>query len=106
MSGPNGKGCGSSGPERNHPYGISVYELGNAYAAEFAELVHLAQAADFVAAEAIDKRFAELYKLLFVDGNPAGVKCLMELRGMLQDVLRLPLVPAKQTTRDRIASLL
>ena len=83
---------------------ISV--LGNAYAAEFAELVHLAQAADFVAAEAIDKRFAELYKLLFVDGNPAGVKCLMELRGMLQDVLRLPLVPAKQTTRDRIASLL
>lgn len=83
---------------------ISV--LGNAYAAEFAELVHLAQAADFAAAEAIDKRFAELYKLLFVDGNPAGVKCLMELRGMLQDVLRLPLVPAKQTTRDRIASLL
>ena len=83
---------------------ISV--LGNAYAAEFAELVHLAQAADFVAAEAIDKRFAELYKLLFVDGNPAGVKCLMKLRGMLQDVLRLPLVPAKQTTRDRIASLL
>lgn len=83
---------------------ISV--LGNAYAAEFAELVHLAQAAEFAAAEAIDKRFAELYKLLFVDGNPAGVKCLMELRGMLQDVLRLPLVPAKQTTRDRIASLL
>lgn len=83
---------------------ISV--LGNAYAAEFAELVHLAQAADFVAAEAIDKRFAELYKLLFVDGNPAGVKCLMKLRGMLQDVLRLPLVPAKQTTRDRIVSLL
>ena len=83
---------------------ISV--LGNAYAAEFAELVHLAQAADFAAAEAIDKRFAELYKLLFVDGNPAGVKCLMELRGMLQDVLRLPLVPATQTTRDKIAAQL
>ena len=83
---------------------ISV--LGNAYAAEFAELVHLAQAADFAAAEAIDKRFAELYKLLFVDGNPAGVKCLMELRGMLQDVLRLPLVPATQATRDKIAAQL
>ena len=83
---------------------ISV--LGNAYAAEFAELVHLAQAADFVAAEAIDKRFAELYKLLFVDGNPAGIKCLMELRGMLQDVLRLPLVPATQATRDKIAAQL
>lgn len=83
---------------------ISV--LGNAYAAEFAELVHLAQAADFASAEAIDKRFAELYKLLFVDGNPAGIKCLMELRGMLQNVLRLPLVPATQATCDKIAALL
>ena len=83
---------------------ISV--LGNAYAAEFAELVHLAQTADFAAAETIDKRFTELYKLLFVDGNPAGVKCLMELRGMLQNILRLPLVPATQSTRDKIAAQL
>lgn len=83
---------------------ISV--IGNAYAAEFAELVHLAQAGRFAEAEAIDKRLTELYSLLFVDGNPAGVKCLMELRGMLQNVLRLPLVPAKQTTKEKIASLL
>lgn len=83
---------------------ISV--IGNAYAAEFAELVHLAQAGRFAEAEAIDKRLTELYSLLFVDGNPAGVKCLMELRGMLQNVLRLPLVPAKPTTKEKIASLL
>ena len=83
---------------------ISV--IGNAYAAEFAELVHLAQAGRFAEAEAIDKRLTELYSLLFVDGNPAGVKCLMELRAMLQNVLRLPLVPAKQTTKEKIASLL
>ena len=83
---------------------ISV--IGNAYAAEFAALVHLAQAGRFAEAEAIDKRLTELYSLLFVDGNPAGVKCLMELRGMLQNVLRLPLVPAKQTTKEKIASLL
>lgn len=83
---------------------ISV--IGNAYAAEFAELVHLAQAGRFAEAEAIDKRLTELYSLLFVDGNPAGVKCLMELRGMLQNVLRLPLVPATQSTRDKIAAVL
>lgn len=83
---------------------ISV--IGNAYAAEFAELVHLAQTEKYVEAEAIDKRFAELYKLLFVDGNPAGVKCLMELRGMLQNVLRLPLMPAAQMTCDKIAAQL
>ena len=83
---------------------ISV--IGNAYAAEFAQLVHLAQEGDFIAAEAVDKQLTELYRLLFVDGNPAGVKCLMELRGMLKNVLRLPLVPATQATRDKIAALL
>ena len=83
---------------------ISV--IGNAYAAEFAELVHLAQAGRFAEAEVIDKRLTELYRLLFVDGNPAGVKCLMELRGMLQNVLRLPLVPARKATCDKIAALL
>ena len=83
---------------------ISV--IGNAYAAEFAQLVHLAQAGDFAAAETIDKQLSELYRLLFVDGNPAGIKCLMELRGMLKNVLRLPLVPATQATRDKIAALL
>lgn len=83
---------------------ISV--IGNAYAAEFAQLVHLAQTGDFAAAETIDKQLSELYRLLFVDGNPAGIKCLMELRGMLKNVLRLPLVPATQATRDKIATLL
>lgn len=83
---------------------ISV--IGNGYAAEFAQMVHLAQAADMAAAEAIDKRLTEMYKLLFVDGNPAGVKCLMELRGMLHNVLRLPLVPATQATREKIAAQL
>lgn len=83
---------------------ISV--IGNAYAAEFAELVHLAQSGQFAEAEAIDLRLAELYKLIFVDGNPAGIKCVMELRGMLQNILRLPLVPATQATREKIAAQL
>ena len=83
---------------------ISV--IGNAYAAEFAELVHLAQSGQFTEAEAIDRRLAELYKLIFVDGNPAGIKCVMELRGMLQNILRLPLVPATQATREKIVAQL
>lgn len=83
---------------------ISV--IGNAYAAEFAGMVHLAQAGDMAAAEAIDQRLSELYRLIFVDGNPAGIKCLMELRGMLQNVLRLPLVPATQATCEKMCSVL
>ena len=83
---------------------ISV--IGNAYAAEFAEMVHLAQAGDHAAAEAIDKRLTELYRLIFVDGNPAGIKVVMELRGMLKNVLRLPLVPATKATCEKIAAAL
>ena len=83
---------------------ISV--IGNAYAAEFAELVHLARSGQFTEAEAIDRRLAELYKLIFVDGNPAGIKCVMELRGMLQNILRLPLVPVTQATREKIMAQL
>jgi 4-hydroxy-tetrahydrodipicolinate synthase len=83
---------------------ISV--IGNAYAAEFAEMVHLMQAGDYMAAEAIDNRLTELYRLIFVDGNPAGIKCVMELRGMLQNVLRLPLVPATKATCEKIVAAL
>ncbi len=83
---------------------ISV--IGNAYAAEFAELVHLAQAGDYTAAEVIDNRLKELYRLIFVDGNPAGIKVVMELRGMLKNVLRLPLVPATKATCEKIAAAL
>ena len=83
---------------------ISV--IGNAYAEEFAQLVHLAHAGNFEEAELIDNRLSELYRLIFVDGNPAGIKCLMELRGMLQNVLRLPLVPATSATCDKIAAQL
>ena len=83
---------------------ISV--IGNAYAEEFAQLVHLAHAGNFDEAELIDNRLSELYRLIFVDGNPAGIKCLMEMRGMLKNVLRLPLVPATQATCDKIAAQL
>ncbi|MBQ1178419.1 MAG: dihydrodipicolinate synthase family protein, partial [Bacteroidaceae bacterium] len=68
--------------------------------------VHLAQSCDYAAAEVIDQRFTELYRLLFVDGNPAGIQCLMELRGMLRDELRLPLVPASQATRELLKAQL
>lgn len=83
---------------------ISV--IGNAYAKEFAEMVHLAQAGDYAAAEVIDSRLSELYRLIFVDGNPAGIKVVMELRGMLQNVLRLPLVPATKATCEKIVAVL
>lgn len=83
---------------------ISV--IGNAYAEEFALMVRYAMTGDFEKATLINDRLTPMYNLLFVDGNPAGIKCLMQLRGMLDNVLRLPLVPATETTQQRIAAFL
>lgn len=83
---------------------ISV--IGNAFASEFAQLVHSAQCGDYAVAEAIDTRLRRMYELLFLDGNPAGVKSLLHQLGMMENKLRLPLVPASKTTEDQIREFL
>ena len=83
---------------------ISV--LGNAFPREFGQMVRLALNGDLVGAQEINDRFAELIKLLFVDGNPAGIKCVLSAMGMIEDVLRLPLVPATPDTKEKIKFLI
>ena len=79
---------------------ISV--IGNGFAAEFAMMVQLALKGDVDKAQLIDNRLRPMYDLLFLDGNPAGIKALLHLRGMAENVLRLPLVPASEGTIGKI----
>lgn len=83
---------------------ISV--IGNALPAEFSRMVRLALKGDYDSARAIHHKFAELFKLLFVDGNPAGVKAMLHAMGMIENQLRLPLVPTRLTTMEKITSIL
>ena len=83
---------------------ISV--IGNALPKEFGKMVRLAARGEFDTALQIHHRFAELFKLLFVDGNPAGVKAMLNNMGLLENELRLPLVPAKITTMSEIAAII
>ena len=83
---------------------ISV--IGNAFPREFSRMVRLALEGDFANALLIHHRFTELFSLLFVDGNPAGVKCLLNAKGMIKNELRLPLVPTKITTYEKIRQVL
>jgi 4-hydroxy-tetrahydrodipicolinate synthase len=46
--------------------------------------------------------FDELFLLMFVDGNPAGVKCVLHEMGFIENELRLPLVPVTENTRKLI----
>ncbi len=83
---------------------ISV--IGNAFPKEFSRMVRLALAGDFQHALEIHHRFTELFDLLFVDGNPAGVKCMLHAMGFIENKLRLPLVPTRLTTYEQIRSIL
>lgn len=83
---------------------ISV--IGNAIPREFSRMVRLALNGDYASALTIHHRFTELFSLLFIDGNPAGVKCLLHAMGYIQNQLRLPLVPTRITTYEKIRDVL
>lgn len=83
---------------------ISV--IGNAFPREFSRMVRLALHGDYNRALLIHHRFTELFSLLFVDGNPAGVKCLLHAMGFIENDLRLPLVPTRITTYEQIRRVL
>lgn len=82
---------------------ISV--IGNALPAEFSRMVRLALKGEYSTSLTIHHKFTELFKLLFVDGNPAGVKAMLSEMGMIQNVLRLPLVPTRLTTMEKISQI-
>lgn len=83
---------------------ISV--IGNAFPKEFSRMVRLALDGEYNDALKIHHRFTELFNLLFVDGNPAGVKSMLHAMGFCENVLRLPLVPTRITTFEKIQNIL
>jgi len=82
---------------------ISV--IGNALPAEFSRMVRLALKGEYNTSLTIHHKFTELFKLLFVDGNPAGVKAMLSEMGLIKNVLRLPLVPTRLTTMEKISQI-
>mgnify|MGYP001661165969 FL=1 len=83
---------------------ISV--IGNALSREFSRMIRLEFQGEYEAARRIHHMFTELYSLLFVDGNPAGVKALLNDMGYIENVLRLPLVPTTIKTKEKMADIL
>lgn len=80
---------------------ISV--IGNAFTTHFATLVHAAATGDYCKAAKLHKRFAKLYKLMFAEGNPAGIKCALSLLGRCENRLRLPIVPVSDGCKRLIS---
>lgn len=74
----------------------------NAFPKLFSQMVSLSLQQNFTAARAINDRLLKVYDLLFAENNPAGVKAFMHLQGLLQNELRLPLVPLSKPVWNEV----
>ena len=79
---------------------ISV--IGNAIPKDFGKLTHDAINGDYKSAAAMHIRLLDLIDLLFVEGNPGGIKAALETKGICGDFVRLPLVQVSEATKSAI----
>ncbi len=69
---------------------ISV--LGNAFPRAYGEMIHAALENDYERAREWHFKFYHFQKLLYVEGNPVGIKALMDMMGFCDKSVRLPLL--------------
>jgi 4-hydroxy-tetrahydrodipicolinate synthase len=81
---------------------ISV--MANALPAKISQLMHSALAEDLDAARKIHFELIEMFQLLFREGNPGGIKALMNIQGTIENILRLPLFRISDSLYNEIKS--
>ncbi|MBR4146430.1 MAG: 4-hydroxy-tetrahydrodipicolinate synthase [Bacteroidales bacterium] len=74
----------------------------NAYIKPFAQMMKAMREGCHDEALKLHYRMLRMNQLIFADGNPAGIKCLMSIMGLCKNVLRLPLVPASEAVQKEI----
>ena len=67
----------------------------NAFPEDFWHIVHDKDST-------LQAKYEEMVKLLFAEGNPVGIKAVLAQKGIIQNYLRLPLVPASEELKERI----
>ena len=82
-----------------------VSVIGNAYPALTSTMVAAALEGAYDKARELHYKLFPMMKAIFMEGNPAGVKASMEIQGWIENVLRLPLIPASKKLYQEIARL-
>ena len=78
----------------------------NAFPHEMTTIIRNAMNNNFISAQTMQYKMLDLFETLFVEGNPAGIKAALNIMGLSQNVLRLPLTPVSQQTYDKLKSLI
>jgi 4-hydroxy-tetrahydrodipicolinate synthase len=89
--------CGANGV-------ISV--AANSFPKDFSDMVRFALKNDFAKAQALHYKLLPAYDLLFVENNPAGVKAFLHELKLIENELRLPLVPLSSTFHEKVKNFL
>ncbi|MEO6237649.1 MAG: dihydrodipicolinate synthase family protein, partial [Vicinamibacterales bacterium] len=78
----------------------------NEIPADMSRMVELAERGDFAGARAVHQRMLPLMLVNFIESNPIPVKSAMAAMGLLEEVYRLPMVPPRPASRQRIEAVL
>jgi 4-hydroxy-tetrahydrodipicolinate synthase len=78
----------------------------NEIPAEMSRIVELGERGDFAAARALHQRMLPLMQVNFIESNPIPVKSAMASLGLLEEVYRLPMVPPRPASKQRIEAVL
>ena len=79
-----------------------VSVLSNELPAEMARMVEAAEANDFASARELHARLLPLMLANFAESNPIPVKCVMAQMGLIEEHYRLPMVPPRPETREKL----
>ena len=74
----------------------------NAYTKPFSQMMNAMKEGHTDEALRLHYAMLRMNQLIFADGSPAGIKCLMSKMGLCHNVLRLPLVPVTENTQQDI----
>ena len=83
---------------------ISV--IGNALPKRFGSMVNQALFGQVIEAKEMHHKLCPIITSIFEEGNPSGIKSVMDMIGLCDDSVRLPLVPATKQLRDKLYSCL
>ena len=78
----------------------------NAFPKPFSDMIRFAMAGDFSMAKRVNDLLVEGYAYMFEENNPSGIKAFMFEQGLIENELRLPLVPVSAALHAKIKNYL
>ena len=78
----------------------------NCFPKQFSDMVRAGLQFDFTTAKKLNDPLLEVYNLLFTENNPAGVKAFLSELGLIQNILRLPVIPLSQAVHQKVKAFI